>query len=119
MEVGRDGCCSVHSVVTVLLTDGLDSKKTKVVLNTGNLVLEAAQAFGAATLPLAILLSNVSKLLSNSTSGIREIGVKVVAELCRAMGSKDHMEDVIVCMKPSQVSDLDKLLNEQKHPSPP
>jgi len=119
MEVGRSGYCSIHSVVELLLTDGLDSKKPKVVLNSTSLVLEAVQAFGAPTLPLGIVSSNASKALSHTNKEVRENGLKLIAELCRSMGSKDALENVISSMKSAQKSDLDILLKEQEQPSPP
>jgi len=119
MEVGRDGFCNVHSIVQLLLSDGLGSKKPKVVLNSINTILEAVAAFGATSLPLSVISTSISKAVSHANGSVRENGIKIIAELCRAMGSKEHLEHVISSMKPAQISDLDKLLNEQQKASRP
>lgn len=118
MEVGKEGASSVHSVTEVLLTHGLTSRKPKVVLTASSLVLDAAYAFGAANLPLAAVSMSASSILAHSNAKVRENGMKVIAEICRALGSKDPLKDVISEMKSAQASLLDSMLESQPEPAP-
>jgi cytoskeleton-associated protein 5 len=109
MEVGSDPS-SLTSVVTLLVDKGLVSKKPKVVQLSASLILEATHSFGAAHLPLAAISTTLPKILTHSNKKIRDIGMEIVAEFCRAFESKDPLEQVISKMQKSQVKDLDSLL---------
>jgi cytoskeleton-associated protein 5 len=117
MEVGA-GTDSVHSATGVLLELGITSKKPKVVALSASIILDAAYSFGAACLPLASVATALTKLLSHSNKKVRDTGMDLVAEFCRALGSKDPMNTVIEKMKKAQVGDLDKLLAKQPGPTP-
>jgi len=119
MEVGSQGHDSVHSIVSVLLEEGMKSKKPRVLVSSCSHVLEAGRAFGAAKLPFATIVASSSKIISHSNSSVRETGMELIAELCRAVGSKSPLQSVIDCMKPSQITQLDVLLDKQPVPNPP
>ncbi len=119
MEVGKDGVTSIHSVVASLMTHGLSSKKPKVVLNAVQLVLDAAYGFGAASLPLNHITSNSPKMLQHANRSVREIAIQLLAEICRAVGSKDPLENIINDMRASQVAELDNLLEKQSESKQP
>ena len=119
MEVSRDGVTSIHAVIDALMTHGVNSKKPKVVVKSVGLVLDTISAFGAATLPLSIISANVSKILSHANGVVRESGIKIIAEVCSAIGSKEPLSDVISSMKAAQVSQLDSLLSKMSTPSSP
>lgn len=119
MEVGLDGYASVHAIVQVLLDEGVASKKPKIVLAASNAILDAALHFGATTLPLASVTTAAPKILSHSNANVRETGLKIVAELCRVLGSKDALQGVIDGMKKAQATDLDALLAKQPKALPP
>ncbi|KAG7371784.1 hypothetical protein IV203_017926 [Nitzschia inconspicua] len=109
---------SATVVINALVNQGLTSKKPKVVQQSASLILEATQSFGAASLPLAAIASALPKVLSHSNKKIRDCGMEIVAEFCRALGSKSPMEEVIGKMQKSQVKDLDTLLENQSDPTP-
>jgi len=117
MEVGSDGTSSLHAIVEVFLDKGLSAKKPKVVLASSSLIHDAMLEFGAVYLPLASLTTTLPKMLSHANAKVRERGVQIVAELCRVLGSKSAIQDVIDSMKKAQVSQLDSLLTEQPLPS--
>eukprot|EP00980_Cylindrotheca_fusiformis_P018775 scaffold6257_cov144-Cylindrotheca_fusiformis.AAC.1 len=117
MEVGRSPE-SLSTVIAVLLDQGFSSRKPKIVQMSCNLVLKAAHSFGAACLPLAAITDSLPKLLSHSNKKIRDVALDIVAELCRAVGSKDPMDEVISKMKKAQEADLDALLEKQPQPTP-
>ena len=119
MEVGRDGTSSLQSITETVLADGLTSRKPKVVQTSSTLLLEAMYDFGAVNFPLASMTASLPKLLSHSNAKVRETGVSIVAELCRVLGSKAAIQDVIDSMRKAQVSQLDSLLTEQPQPTPP
>jgi hypothetical protein len=118
MEVGSAGTASVHSVVEALLKEGLASKKPKVVQAASSLVLETACEFGAACLPLALIISSIPKMLVHSNANVRDCGVNIVAEVCRTLRSKAPLQDVVDGMKKAQVTELDSLLSKQPEPTP-
>ncbi|OEU12196.1 ARM repeat-containing protein [Fragilariopsis cylindrus CCMP1102] len=109
MEAGS-GPSSLTSAVTLLVDTGLVSKKPKVVQLSASLILEATHSFGAAHLPLAAISTTLPKILTHSNKKIRDTGMEIVAEFCRAFESKDPLEQVISKMQKSQVKDLDLLL---------
>ena len=119
MEVSRGDPSSIHIVVDNLLESGLSSKKPKVVIKSVNMILDAGRAFGAATLPLSKITSSASKMLSHINGSVRDSGINILAEICRAVGSKDPLSDVIESMKKAQVSELDALLSGQSDSFPP
>ena len=119
MEVGNDGYTSLHSVIKVLFEVGVVSRKPKIVVASSGLILEASTCFGASSLPVSIVSSNIPKILSNANSNVREIGIKIVAEICRATGSKSYFRNVIEKLKPSQISQIDNLLKSQPNASIP
>jgi cytoskeleton-associated protein 5 len=100
------------------LDQGLTSKKPKIVQMAASLILEAAYSFGAACLPIAAISQSLPKMLSHSNKKIRDTGMEIVAEFCRALGSKAPMNDVIEKMKKAQVKDLDALLAKKPGPTP-
>ena len=117
MEVGSEGTGSIHAVIESLLTIGLKSKKPKVVVNSIQLVLDSAYAFGASSLPLGKIISSASIMLEHSNRDVREIGIQILAEICRSVGSREPLEDTISIMRASQVAELDKLLSDQTQPT--
>jgi cytoskeleton-associated protein 5 len=119
MQVSRNEPSSIHIVVEQLLDYGITSKKPKVVVKSARLILDAAKAFGAATLPLAKVTSNANVMLSHVNGEVRETGINVLAEICRAVGSKDPLSDIIETMKTAQVSELDSLLISHPIATPP
>lgn len=116
MEVGN-GTDSINAIVGVLLDQGLSSKKPKIVQMSTQLILEAAISFGAGCLPLAAIKESLPKILAHSNKKIRDIGLELVVELCRALGSKSALEDVMEQMKKPQIKDLDDLLEKQPNPT--
>ena len=119
MEVGTDGLASVHAIVDALLHEGLSSKKPKVVQNSVATILDAAQEFGAAKLPLVSIISSAPRMLSHQNAGVRNLSIKIIAEIVRALGSKQPIQEVIDGMKKAQVSELDDLLSNQPAPTDP
>ena len=112
LKIMEAGSCpsSLTSAVTLLVDTGLVSKKPKVVQLSASLILEATHSFGAAHLPLAAISTTLPKILTHSNKKIRDTGMEIVAEFCRAFESKDPLEQVISKMQKSQVKDLDSLL---------
>ena len=117
MEVGANGPSSVHSVVEKLLSEGLVARKPKVLNSCSSIILEAAQCFGASRLPLGSVANSASKMLAHSNATVRDAGINIIAEICRATGSKQPMQTVIDAMKSSQLSQLDHLLESQPNPT--
>jgi len=115
MEVGSDQS-SLTSVATFLVSKGLVSKKPKVVQLSASLILEATHSFGAVLLPLAVISSTLPKVLTHSNKKIRDTGIEIVTEFCRAFGSKDPLEQVISKMQKAQVKDLDTFLAKRADP---
>ena len=118
MEVSLDGAASVHSTVQVLVSEGFTSKKPKLVQTAVSLVLESALHFGACSLPLASIVSGIPKVLSNANATVRKNGLMIVAELCRALGSKDPIQGLFDGMKPAQVVEVDAMLESQPKSAP-
>lgn len=117
MEVSLDGAASVHSIVQVLVNEGFTSKKPKVVQAVVALVLDSAVHFGACTLPLASLVAGLPGLLANSNVKVRKSALMIVAELCRALGSKDPIQGLFDGMKSAQIAEIDAMLQAQPKPS--
>ena len=113
MQVSRNEPSSIHIVVEHLLDHGITSKKPKVVLKSTGMILDAAKSFGAATLPLAKVTASAEKMLSNTNGDVRDNGINILAEICRVVGSKDPLAEIVQSMKTAQVSELDALLSSQ------
>ena len=119
MEVGADGPSSVHAVIGVMLSIGLSARKPKVLTGCSSMILDAAQAFGASKLPLGEISMSAPKMLSHSNATVRDVGINIIAEICRASSSKNPMQSVIENMKSSQLTQLENLLESQPTPSIP
>ena len=119
VEVGSEGLRSAHVVVGCLLSDGLQSRKPKVVAKCLSLALDCSRSFGAFCLPLDIVCSSIPKALSHSNLSVREAAINILAEICRLFSSKEPIRSVIDTMKASQLTQLEKLLSEQSVSSTP
>ena len=117
MEVGSTAA-SLKSSAAMLVEKGLPAKKPKVVLLSASLILEAIHSFGAVHLPISSIASALPKVLTHTNKKIRDIGMEIVAELCRSFGSKDPLEGVIGKMQKAQAKDLDTLLAKRADPIP-
>ena len=118
IEVGDDGTTSAHAVVDVLLRLGLPSKKPKIVITSAGLILLTATSFGAACLPLALVTSSAPKMLSHTNAKVRDNGMKIVAEIARALGSTSHIQGILDEMKKTQVDQLNAMIEKQPQPAP-
>ena len=118
IEVGDDGTASAHAVVDVLLRLGLTSKKPKIVITSAGLILLAATSFGAACLPLALVTSSAPKMLSHTNVKVRDNGMKIIAEIARALGSTSHIQGILDNMKKAQVDQLNAMIEKQPQPAP-
>jgi hypothetical protein len=118
MQVSSDGAASVHAVVDVLIAEGLASKKPKVIQASIALIVEATYHFGAASLPLATITQAAPKMLSHSNAAVRDGCVQILAEVCRTLGSKAPILNVLEVMKKAQLMELDNQLTEQPEPTP-
>ena len=118
IEVGDDGTASAHAVVDVLLRQGLTSKKPKIVITSAGLILDAATSFGAACLPLALVTSSAPKMLSHVNAKVRDNGMKIIAEIARALGSTSHIQGILDGMKKAQVDQLNSMIEKQPQPAP-
>ena len=111
MEVGRDGPSSVHIVVEILLDHGLVSKKPKTAAKAVSLILEASRSFGAINLPLSHLTKNATTMLNHANGKVRDDGLQILVEICRAVGSKSPLDSIISEMRATQVTELDSYLS--------
>jgi len=119
MEVGVNGHASVQAVINVVIGDGLSSKKPKVVTSAVSLIIDAIKAFGAASMPVSNISSALPTLFGHSNGTVREQALMILAEMCRALGSKSPLQSVIDSMKPTLVAQLDDMLKEKPEPTPP
>ena len=119
IEVGSEGNQSAHSVINVLLDLGLSSRKPKEVLTTTIIIHEAALDFGADCLPIAAIKSNASKMLSHSNASVRDSGMKVLAEICRVLGSQKPLQDVLDNLKKGQLAQLTEMVETHPYASSP
>lgn len=119
MEVGRDGPSSVHIVVEILLDHGLVSKKPKTVAKAVSLILEASRSFGAIHLPLSHVTKNATTMLNHANGKVRDDGLQILVEICRAVGSKSPLDSIISEMRATQVTELDSYLSSSSHAVPP
>merc|ERR1712211_108425 len=95
------------------------NKNPKVVFHSLEIILESARVFGAACLPLDNVLTKLPKMASHTQGDIRETGIHLLAEICRALESQSRLQDVINNIKPTQRSTLTALLQKQPKPLPP
>lgn len=119
MEVGRDGPSSVHIVVEMLLDHGLSSKKPKTAAKAVSLILEASRSFGAINLPLSHVTKNATTMLNHANGKVRDDGLQILVEICRAVGSKSPLDNIIAEMRTAQVTELDSYLSNNFHAVPP
>ena len=114
LEVSPEDSSSIQTTLDLLHEHGLKSKKPKVVLFSSKLVLRAVHEFGVAVFPILVLSSHSETLISNSNNEVREVGLKIVAEVCRTLGSRSSLQSLIDKMKPAQQSQLDSLLSSNE-----
>jgi cytoskeleton-associated protein 5 len=119
IEVSPENSSSIQTTCDLIQQHGLKSKKPKVVLFSAKLILRAVQEFGVTALPVPALSSISELLISNSNNEVRETGINIMAEVCRALGSKSILQSQIDKMKPALQSQLDELLTSKPTPSIP
>ncbi|KAL7553180.1 hypothetical protein ACHAWF_016435 [Thalassiosira exigua] len=119
IEVSPEGSSSIDIILDLIHLHGLKSRKPKVVIFSAKLVLKATQAYGAGLFPIPKLSSHSESLIGHSNAQAREVGIQLLAEMCRTLGSKTPLEHVIDKCKTSQQSQLDSLLEAQPTPTEP
>ena len=107
------------TVVSSLLTSGVEAKKPKIVMNCFEAVVDACVNFGARHMPLPMFLSVAPKIVTHADGRIRDHGISILAEICRAFKSKDIASDIISSLKPSQANQLDAMLESKPNSSSP
>jgi cytoskeleton-associated protein 5 len=112
-EVSSLDSSSIQAILE-LLEIGLKSKKPKVVTFSAKLILRSIQEFGVGVFPIPTLSSHSEILISNSNNEVRDVGLNIVAELCRALGSKTPLQSIVDKMKPAQQSQLDALISAKQ-----
>jgi cytoskeleton-associated protein 5 len=110
IEISRDGSSSIQDIFDLIQLHGLKSVKPKVVIFSAKLILKAVQSFGASVLPIQALKASSESLVAHSNAQAREIGMQLLAEICRALGSKGPLQILIEKLKTAQQSQLDSLL---------
>ena len=110
IEISRDDSSSIQDIFDLIQLHGLKSVKPKVVIFSAKLILKAVQSFGASVLPIQALKASSEGLVAHSNAQAREIGMKLLAEICRALGSKGPVQILIDKLKTAQQSQLDSLL---------
>jgi hypothetical protein len=110
IEIAPDGSSSIHTLIDLIQVHGLKSVKPKVVIFSARLILKAVLTFGASVLPLPALKASSESLVAHSNAQAREIGMQILAEMCRALGSKDPLQSLVGKLKKAQQSQLDSLL---------
>ena len=113
IEVSPKGSSSISNIFDLIKEHGLKSKKPKVVLFSAKLVLKSVETFGANSLPISILKASSESLIAHSDSKVREFGLKLLAEICRSLGSKAPLQSLVDKLKRAQQSQLDSLLEAQ------
>ena len=113
IEVSDEGSATIETIFELIQDNGLKSRKPKVVLFSAKLILKAVESFGVTVLPISKLASQSEILVAHSNAQAREVGMKLLAELCRSLGSKSPLQSSIDKLKPSQISQLDSLLKSQ------
>ena len=110
IEISRDDSSSIQDIFDLIQLHGLKSVKPKVVIFSAKLILKAVQSFGASVLPIQALKASSEGLVAHSNAQAREIGMQLLAEICRALGSKGPVQILIDKLKTAQQSQLDSLL---------
>ena len=110
IEISRDDSSSIQDIFDLIQLHGLKSVKPKVVIFSAKLILKAVQSFGASVLPIQALKASSEGLVAHSNAQAREIGMQLLAEICRALGSKGTVQILIDKLKTAQQSQLDSLL---------
>ena len=70
-------------------------------------------------MPLPILLDVAPKIVSHADGRIRDLGISLLAEICRVYETKDLLADVIATLKPTQANQLDAMLESKPQASQP
>ena len=110
IEISRDDSSSIQNIFDLIQLHGLKSVKPKVVIFSAKLILKAVQSFGASVLPIQALKASSEGLVAHSNAQAREIGMQLLAEICRALGSMGPVQILIDKLKTAQQSQLDSLL---------
>jgi hypothetical protein len=87
IEVAPEGSSSIDVVFELIQTHGLNSNKPKVVIFSAKLIMQSVVAFGASVLPIRTLKASSECLIAHSNAQAREMGLQLLAEMCRALGS--------------------------------
>ena len=103
----EESSTSINTIFDLIQEHGLKSRKPKVVLFSAKLILKAVQTFGASVLPIPTLKGSSENLIAHSNAQAREIGMQLLAEIIRAIGSRDPLESLIDKLKKAQKSQLD------------
>ncbi|KAL7540754.1 hypothetical protein ACHAXR_010359, partial [Thalassiosira sp. AJA248-18] len=112
IEVAPESSSSIDDIFD-MIHDGLKSRKPKVVIFSAKLILKSVHTFGAGVLPIPKLSSHSESLIAHSNAQVREVGIQLLAEMCRTLGSKNPLQNLVDKLKKSQQSQLDSLLNAQ------
>ena len=110
IEIAPDGSASIQDIIDLIRVHGLKSVKPKVVIFSAKLILKAVLTFGASILPIPALTASSESLVAHSNAQAREIGMQLLAEICRALGSKGPLQSLVDKLKKAQQSQLDTLL---------
>jgi hypothetical protein len=110
IEIAPDGSSSIQDIIDLIQVQGLKSVKPKMVIFSAKLILKAVQTFGASVLPIPALKASSESLVAHSNAQAREIGMQLLAEVCRALGSKGPLQSLVDKLKNAQQSQLDSLL---------
>lgn len=117
IEVAPEGSSSIELIFDLIQGYGLKSVKPKVVIFSAKLIMTSVQTFGASVLPIRTLKASSGYLIAHSNAQARDIGMQLLAEMCRALGSKYPFQDLIDNLKKTQKSQLDSLLDAQPLPT--
>jgi cytoskeleton-associated protein 5 len=90
-----------------------------VAINCFEAVLDACVNFGARHMPLPKFLDVAPKIMTHADGRIRDLGISILAEICRSFNSREIASDVIASLKPSQSNQLDAMLESKPNPSKP
>ncbi len=119
IEIAPDGSSSIQDIIDLIQIHGLKSVKPKVAIFSAKLILKAVQMFGASVLPIPALKASSESLIAHSNAQAREIGMQILAEICRALGSKGPLQSLIDKLKKAQLSQLDSLLETEERTTTP
>jgi len=119
IEVSPEGSSSINDVLELIQEHGLKSKKPKVVIFSAKLILKSVHTFGAGVFPIPKLSSHSESLIAHANSQAREIGIQLLAEMCRTLGSKVPLQSLVDKLKKTQQSQLDSLIEAQPSATAP